>query len=143
MGIGPFISLLTREAFPVVSVLDNHSFTKEVPQVISRVLTKIYYLTNCVTIKDIGEFGVVYSALTLDDSYIVQVGKTDSSEQYVLWNMVSFHLLGKGIVCKELFTSVEESSSKIEIDCINYTSIGSLVSLPWVPQGIGKKLVKG
>ena len=143
MRIGIFIRLSTREAFPVASILNNHSFIKEVPQVISRVDAKIYYLTNCVTIKDIGEFRVVYSALTLDNSYIVQVGKTDSSEQYVLWNMVSFHLLGIGIVCKELFTSVEESSSKIEIDCINYTSIGSLVSFPWVPQGIGKKLVKG
>ena len=69
------------------------------------------------------------------------INKADSSEVYVLWGMVSFHLLHKGIVGKKLFTSVEESSSKIEIDGIYDTPIGLLVSLPWVPQRLCKKLV--
>ena len=80
MGIGRFIGVLTREAFPEASVLDNHSFIKEVPQVSSRVLAKIYYLTNYVTVKDLGEFRVEYNTFTLDNSNVVQVGKTNSFE---------------------------------------------------------------
>ena len=49
-------------------------------QVFSRVLAVIYYLSDYVALKDIGEFGGVHNALILEDHYIVKVGEADSSE---------------------------------------------------------------